>query len=300
MPSTYLDCFQYNRNPTGLVTSGYSSNQFRFAAQQSAGLARITLPSTAIVTPLNAYDQLYIFDGANSEIVQVSQPVPAGQLFALLVSPLQFTHLAGTPVCADGPLGSLAQQIFTASAWVEDICHQSLWNTAYTGEVLSMPTMRAALDNQGGMAFRPLHFPVTALSAFAIQPTNAASSVSYDPTEATIDGLKRIVSVPVLKPLSSGTQNQVDSRAFSLTRSTKAILTASYTAGWTALPFPIQRACSLLVNQCFVELSNPYGTDQNQEGKRNITYTLRGDPSGESLLVKQATELLKLYSIKEA
>lgn len=299
MSSTYIDPFVYRRMPTGLSLAPYIGNQFRFAAPVTQGSTTLTVPATAITVDLHAYDNLYLFDGLNSEIVEVASTTTVGMTSIPLVAATQFAHAAGIAVCGDGAKGSLGEQLFTAGQWVEDLCHQSLWVSTYAGEILSMPTMRASIDEQGLLWFRPRHFPITALTALSIQAGNFTAT-PYDPTQAVIDGDRQIVQVPQLVPLSSGNQPPYTIFPSPIGRATKATLTITYNSGWTALPTTVQRACSLLTNQCFVELYNNVGADQIQMGKRNVSFTLRGDPSGESLLVKQARKLLQPYIVEES
>lgn len=163
-----------------------------------------------------------------------------------------------------------------------------------------MATPRANIDNQGGLNFRPMHFPVTVVSALSIATTNSSSAISYDPTEAQLDSLQRLVTVPVLRPLNSGQQSLTTQFSPSLSRSQKATLTIGYTAGFASgsLPWAIARAATLLTSEMFNQLGNPQGADQVVMGKRNVAYAIRGDLTGESLLVKQAKSLLYRYSIE--
>lgn len=300
MASTYLTIFEYLRKPSGVMTAGTYGNTFRFASLQAAGATHLTVPSTAITVAMNAYDNLYIFDGLNSEVVQVDSTIAPSTTSLSLVKPTVFAHNAGIAVCSDGTSNiSLAEQIFIASQWVEDICHQSLWVSTYTGEILTMPTMRASINSQGVLWFRPRHFPITALSALSIAE-DAITSISYDPTQAIIDSEQQLASVKNLIPLTQGQQTPYTKSPWQRSdRNTQKWLTITYNSGWINLPTTIARACSLLVNQCFVELANPLGADQQQEGKRNITFTMRGDTSGESLLVKNAMKLLQPYIVEE-
>ncbi|SRR5579875_322215 len=299
--STYLDIFAYLRKPSGLSTSGYYGNAFRFSSTQNAGAGFLSVPSSAITAQINAYDNLYIFDGLNSEVVQAASVVAPGATSITLQNPLVYQHSPGIAVCSDGTNSiSLAEQIFTASQWVEDICHQSLWVSTYSSEVLTMPTMRAAINNEGVLWFRPRHFPITALTALSIK-SDPLSVVDYDPAEAIIDSEQQLVSVRNLVPLSNNNQQTSTGTPWNTqrNRSRQQWLTITYDSGWTNLPSTVVRACSLLINQCFVQLVNPTGSDQQQMGKRNITFTLRGDTSGESLLVKEAMRLLQPYVMEE-
>lgn len=300
--STYLDIFSYLRKPSGLITSGYYGNTFRFSSTQNAGASFLSMPSSAITTAMNAYDNLYIFDGLNSEVVQAASIVAPGATSITLESPLVYQHGPGVAVCSDGTSNiSLAEQIFTASQWVEDICHQSLWVSTYTGEVLTMPTMRASINNEGVLWFRPRHFPITSLTALSIK-SDPKAVTDYDPAEAIIDSEQQLVSVRNLVPLSNSQQQQAYTNTpwnVARGRGRQQWLTITYDSGWTNLPTTIQRSCSLLVNQCFVQLYNAIGSDQMQEGKRNIVFTMRGDTSGESLLMKEAMHLLQPYVMEE-
>lgn len=301
MASTYIDPLQYTRNPVGIAgLTAYYANVLRLPTVHNAGVTKISnLSTSAITAQLNAYDNLYIFDGLNSEIVQVASITTPGATQIPLVNPTQFTHAVGTVCCSDGTMGSLATQIFTASQWVEDICYQSLWVSTYTNEILSMPTMRAAIDEQGILWFRPRHFPITALSSISMQTTTLTTMV-FDPTQAIIDADRQLVQIPNLQPtVSSGTPSQFRMLPGSpVSRAMKATITTTYNSGWNPLPNTVIRACSLLVNQCFVQLTNPAGWDQAQEGKRNVVFTMRGDTTGESLLVKEAMKLLQPFVVE--
>lgn len=298
MSSTYLDHFAFLRNPNGLQVAPYLGNSLRLASGVSAGAT--TLPVTPATTvDLHQYDQLYLFDGLNSEILTVNADTAFPATSIPLQSGTQYAHVANVSLCSDGTQGSLGQQLFTAGQWIEDICHQSLWVSTYTNEILSMPTMRASIDEQGMLWFRPRHFPITSLAALSIQVGNYTAT-SYDPAQAVIDGDRQLVQVPELVPLSSGSQPPYTLTPLPVSRSTKATLTITYNSGYNPLPTTVQRACSLLTNQCFVELYNAIGADQQQQGKRNVTFTLRGDQSGESLLVKQARLLLQPYIVEES
>ena len=292
--NTYLDAITYTKAATGLTLSPMYGNLGRISAC-AQGATSLTV--TALSTALSQYDEVYLFDGPNSETLQVGAGGAAQNATSIpLATGTQYVHSGGQVYCTDGTQGSLGQVLFEASRWLEDICYQSLYQATYTSEALPLPTPRAAIDNQGGLAFRPLHFPVTALSAMSIATSNG-SAISYDTTEAQIDSLQRLVSVPVLKPLNTGQQNLTSQFSPSLSRSQKAMLTITYTAGFAAgaLPWVITRAATLLASDFFGQLENPVGADQVAQGKRNVTFTLRGDTTGESLLVKQAKQVLSRY-----
>lgn len=297
--STYIDCFQYQQQPTGFAITNYISNQFRFAAGQTIG-TRLTVPASAIQTPLSPYSFLYIFDELNSEIVQVATETAPGSTSITLVSATQYTHNAGVAVCGDGSSGSLGQQIFSASRWIEDICHQSLWESPYTGEILTLPTMRAAYDNQWNLHFRPRHFPIATLTAISIQ-TSQNYITTLNANQAIIDSDQQTVDLPYSNTISSNVSQIGQFSGYPFigwgNRTSNAWITLAYTAGFSSgqLPWTIQRACTLLTSEMFVQNSNPVGADQINQGKRSAIFAIRGDTSGDTLLVKQAFKLLTPY-----
>lgn len=301
MVSTYIDCLTYKNAATGLMLTGQYSNIGRIAAC-IAGATSLTV-TAALGVALNQYDAFWLFDGANSEQLQVGAGGAAqGTTTIPLQSGTAFAHAGGTPYCTDGTQGSLGQAIFEASRWIEDICHQALWSTAYTGEILTMPTMRAAWDNQGNLHFRPRHFPITVLSSVVVE-VNQQVSWQYDTTQAIIDADQMTVDLPMIALLTNN--GNPPSQFFtgspwvspSATRQMNAWITLGYTAGFAAgqLPMAVTRAATLLVNEGFGLLQNPIGADEIRQGKRAVTFTLRGDTSGESLLVKRATAALGPY-----
>lgn len=305
MPSTYIDSIAYLKQPTGLQLSSYVGNNARLTSTAAVGATSLSVVAGAAT--LYQYDPVYVFDGPNSEILQVGAAGAApGATSIPLQSATAFQHAAGTVYCTDGTAGSLGEQIFIASRWLEDdICHQPLWQTAYTNEILTMPTMRAAWDNQGNLHFRPRHFPITTLTSVTAM-VNQQVTWQYDTTQAIIDSDQQTVDLPqiALLTISGGVPSQFFTGSPwvspSATRQMNAWLTIAYTAGFAtgALPPPITRACALLTSEMFTQLVNPVGADDIQQGKRRVTFTLRGDTSGESLLVKQATKLLSPYTMQ--
>jgi len=304
MVSTYLDFVQYQKAPTGLVTSGMVGNALRLSGAVVAGQTALpVMPASGGAgsgADLYQFDSIYLFDGSNSEVVTVAADAPFPVTSVTLQAPgFQFNHGQYVLCCSDGPDGSLAEQIFTASRWIEDICYQALWQTVYTGEILTMPTMRAALTNQGGLHFRPRHFPITALSALTMQST-PNNIVAYDTSQAIIDSDQQTVDITDLVPLPNQQNTSQVTNPYTppgVSRRSDAWLTLTYTAGFAAgaLPWSVARACVLLTSDCMGQLSNPVGADTMHMGKRGINFMLRGDFSGESLLRKQAMSLLAPY-----
>lgn len=298
MVATYIDCLTYKNAATGLVLSGQYSNIGHISSCVQ-GATSLTV-TAGLSTALNQYDAFYLFDGANSEQLQVGS---GGAAQGTTTIPLQagtaFAHAGGTPYCTDGTQGSLGQAIFEASRWIEDICYQALWSTAYTNEILTMPTMRACIDNQNNLHFRPRHFPITTFTSISLKTSNQYS-VSYDPTQAIIDSDQQTVDVPIWAVTSSGGSGPSQTVLWQnvpMTRQSNAWITLAYTAGYAqgSLPMAVQRAAMLLTSEMFSQMTNPLGNDEINQGKRRVVFTLRGDQSGESLLVKQANKLLNPY-----
>jgi hypothetical protein len=193
-------------------------------------------------------------------------------------------------------MGSLADQMVNASAEMENYLLQSLFQATYT-ETLRMPSPRAAIDNQGMLVFRPRHFPVTTDTGITIKQNNA-TPVSYDATQAILDGGQQVVCVPWLVAGSGG--GSTYSLLPSISRSTNLFLTITYTAGYTAASIPgdVREACVLLTSDILAKRLNPLGAVDLASGDRHLTAALRGDLTGESLLVKRAFKLLDNYSIQ--
>ena len=297
--NTYVDCITYSKATTGMILTTQVGNIGRIASVTAGATSLTTIAVTTVA--LDQYDALYITDGPNSEVVQVGSGGAAiGATTIPLQSATQYAHAGGTPYCTDGIQGSLGQAIFEASQWIDDTCHQALWSTTYTNEILTMPTMRAAVDNQQNIHFRPRHFPITELSALSIMDSSQVA-VSYNPAQAIIDGDQQTVDIPV-----GAIQTQVGQQGYSqgftfweqrLNRQRTAWITLTYTAGYAVgqMPWAVTRAATLLTSNSMGQITNPYGVDQINQGKRSTVFTLRGDTSGESLLVKEANKLIGPY-----
>lgn len=301
MSNTYIDAITYQLAPTGLQLASQYGNIGRLA-QIASGASSLT-PIAPLTTALNQYDSIYITDGPNSEVLQVGS---GGAAIGVLSIPLQsntaFAHTGGTAYCTDGTQGSLGQAIFEASRWLEDICHQALWQTSYTNEILTMPTMRASWDNQQNLHFRPRHFPITALTSVSVE-VNQQVSWGYDVTQAIIDSDQQTVDLPMIALLTTG--GNAPSQFFTgspwmsppMMRQANAWATIAYTAGYATMPWAVTRAAQLLTSDMLGTLENPIGADEISQNKRKVTFTLRGDQTGDSLLYKNALKLLQPYVI---
>jgi hypothetical protein len=82
-----------------------------------------------------------------------------------------------------------------------------------------------------------------------------------------------------------------------LSRRTKAWVTITYTAGFTPATMPgiISDTAILLLSSILSRRQNPTGADQINLADKNLVTTLRGDPSGDSLLVKEVKQNLARY-----
>lgn len=263
-------------------------------------VADTTLNNTPNLTvPLNQYDQVTIFDGPNSEMVIVASTASAGaSSFTIQAPGLQFQHAAGVPMCSNGVLGSLADQIVDASAWLEaDFTYQPLFQATYTNEVLPLPSMLASIDTQNMLLFRPIHFPVTAVSAISIAAIQGQGMV-LDATQAFIDANQQYVRVPVLN--ATGPASQVYFPQMPFNRQQQQWLTITYTAGYlvSALPADVRDGAILLTSAILSRRANPTGADQIDIGKKRLVTTLRGDNTGEGLLVKEARRKLARYKVR--
>lgn len=294
--NTYLSWFDWQRTTTGLEWSSLVGNTGRLTnSLLSAGLT--TLPVTALTVQINQWDIVTIFDGSSSEIVTATAASLVGAT-SITVSATTYAHAIGTPFCTDGILGSLADQIVKASQQLETICRQSLFLNTYTNEMLALPTMRAAIDNQFALHFRPRHWPVQTLTALSIT-TVPGNTIQYDPTQVIIDSDKQICSMPNMQPLPLPGSGQSPYPIWNVPdRYRQAQVTITYTAGFSVMPFDVTEAAVLLVSDILAKRLNPVGAADITSGDRRIATVLRGDFSGESLLRKRARDILYNYTMQ--
>lgn len=304
MPNTYLDTFDYTRSTSGLEYQSLIGNQARFTSTQAQGTTSLTVPSSganSVTVALNYFDRLTIFDGSSSEVVQVGLAGAAiGATSIPLVSGTQFAHSAGVAWCSDGILGSLADQIVAASTWIETTCNQALLLTTYTNELLAIPTMRASLGNEGILRFRPRHWPIQSLTALSIAMTQLTST-SYDPSQVFIESDKQICSVPNMVPLPGQQQTQTPYPVMpQMNRTQSAQLTITYQAGYTyaSLPADLREAAILVTSDLLAKRLDPMGAPELATGDRHVSVVLRGDLTGESILIKRAMKTLVKYSVQ--
>jgi hypothetical protein len=296
MSVSYISWIDYTLAPEGLEYASLLGNALRLSSAVVAGATSLPVtPSTSVT--LNQFDVITIYDGLSTEQVMVASTTTTGASSILLMAPgLQFAHAQYTPASSKGTLGDLGSEIIKAGGWLENITRQSLWNTTQT-ETIRMPSMRACIDNQQVLTFRTKQYPITAINSLYIG-TTLNTLQQYDQTQAVIDA-NELVSVPQLIAVGSGSstysivQSQVNRRM-------NAYLQVNYTAGYTAstMPSDIKDAAILLTSALLARRDNPGGFDSVKEGQGMMVATLRGDQSGDSLLVKNAKFLLANYTLR--
>ena len=298
--NTYLDCFDYIRSVSGLEYQSLLGNSARFLAPQTAGSSTLAgLPSTganSVTVVLAQFDRITIFDGSSSEVVLVgSAGAGIGATSIPLTAPLQYPHSAGVAWCSDGFAGSLADQIVASSSWIEQQVYQPLLSTAWTNELLPMPSIRASFANTGELTFRPRHYPVTSISALSIAVTPTITT-SYDTSGIFIDGNQRVCSVPSLIQFpASQSSNAIPPPP---ARSQPAKLMVSYQAGYQYqnLPGDLREAAFLVTSDIIAKRHNPIGAPDLADGSTRVSMIIRGEKTGESLLIARARMILSRYS----
>jgi hypothetical protein len=292
--NSYITVHDYLRAVTGQATSRLLGNLMRVGSP-GVSPGATSLPVTPATTvSLAQYDQVYIFDGASSEIVTVTANTsePAS---SIPISATQFAHAAGVSCCSDGASGSLGQTIFDASAEVETICRQVLLQQSNANEQLPLVTTRAWIDSALQLAIRPRQFPVQSVSAIALLLPGAAV-LNLDLSNLQQSSIARIVTLSTIKVISgNGNTLPFSSR---IDGTTQGFAQISYVAGYaySALPDIIRRAAILLTSDILSDQRNPTGAASVQMGKRHVEAFLRGDTSGESALVKRARKWLRPYT----
>jgi len=293
--NSYISWFDWQRSVTGLEWDSLIGNKGRLTSATALGAT--TLPVTALTVQLNQYDVLTIFDGSSSENVIV-QSTAAVNATSITISATTYTHALGTPFSSDGVLGSLAEHILRASQLLETICKQTLFTFTYTNEKLAMPTMRASIDNQWALHFRPRHWPVNSISALSIT-TVVGDTINYDPAQVIIDSDKQICSMPNMMPLPLPGSGQSPYPIWNVTsRYREAQVTLTYQAGYATLPYDIIEAATLLVSDQLAKRDNPIGALEVSSGNRHISAAIRGETTGDSILFKRAKKILDNYTVQ--
>lgn len=292
----YISWFDWSRAVTGLEWQSLVGNTGRIGNTLLGATTINVIPN--LIVALNQYDVITIYDGSNSENVIVTSNASIGAS-SVNISATTFAHSAGTPYSTDGIQGSLADQIIKASQWLETIVKNQLFVSTYTNENLAIPTMRASIDNQYALHFRPRHWPVQNISSIAIT-TIVGNTITYDPTQIIIDSDKQICSLPNMLPLVVGVP--LSGQYYPVwnvpNRSREAQLTITYSAGFSVMPPDVIEAATLLTSDILALRQNPIGALDLSSGERRITSAIRGDTTGDTLLFKRAKKILDNYSMQ--
>ena len=293
MFNTYITPYDYLRSPTGQETASLIGNLGKLASQANQGDTQISVtPATTKIQ--NVGDRITIFDGTNSEVVTVTLQASIGST-TIQTSALASAHVAQTAWCSDGASGSLADEIVSASDAIEAFCYQSLLLSTRT-DTLALQTLRASVSKDGVMILRCMNFPIQTVTGISV--VTPTTTIAVDPTQAFLDNRGQVITIYQLVPQSviQGSLYQA-----TLNMRTQGNVQVTYTSGFafSALPQRIKKAGILLTSEFLSRRYNPYGAIETQQGKRNIVYGLRGDTSGESLLVKEAHNQLSSYVAEE-
>lgn len=290
MSNIYITALEYKRATTGQEITTLLGNLLRLSSAVSAN--GVALPTPATTVALNQYDIITIFDGSNSEQVEVTANTPQNST-SIPVSALQFSHAAGTLYCSDGTLGSLGEAIFIASATVESICEQPLLQATYA-EDYTLRTPAAVINSDLQLWVRPRRFPVTAVSALSIE-TSVGDTITLDPAQAIIGSTQRLISVPVISALGSG--GSLLQLRPPVDQTSSGFVNLTYTSGfvYTLLPWDIKQAAIWLTSDVLSDRLNSTGAAEYQVGSVRRTAFLRGDLTGDSALYKRAVSRLELY-----
>src|SRR2546423_6777335 len=110
MANLYITPYDYKQAVTGQQILGLIGNLSRISGTLAAGGTTLNILQATLVA-LNQYDEIVIFDGPNSEVVMVGSAGAVIGSTSIPISPAQFSHASGTPICSDGTQGSLAATI---------------------------------------------------------------------------------------------------------------------------------------------------------------------------------------------
>jgi hypothetical protein len=290
MARTYIDFYDYLRMPTGQNTSSMIGNPFRLQAPQTLGASSLTVPQAAIQQPIYAYSNLYIFDGANSEVVMVSGDILGPTTSIALVTPTQYAHSAGATCCTDpvnqdgtpSSAGSLAPVIFTASDEVESICKQPLLQATYT-ETYALQSMQASIDSIGTLNIRTTKSPVSTVTS-AVLNTDVIKGQAIPLTSLLVKFKGQLISV-----LGAGG---------GVPQCTEGDIDVTFTAGYlyAQLPPRVKQAAVWLVSDILSDRINSTGAAMESQGKIHIQHRLLHETK--SMFYMRAEEALKEYAVK--
>lgn len=299
--ASYLDVPAYLRAAANQETASLLGlNTATAGASQPAGTVSLVVAASAGW----ATGLAWLLDGPASEVVTLAGS--ADSTHVTLAAPgTAFAHAAGVSLSQAGVSGALAELILRASAWIENYCRQGVAGdralfAATRTERWTMPSTRAHLDRDQVLVVRPGHFPVQSVSALSIE-FGQGQALAFDVTQLELPSTARLVELPYLLQASPppGQQLLLESRGLSRSRRQWAVLT--YVGGFNAgaVPYEVQQACAWVVSDFLGYRQNPTGAAEVRLGKKSIVARLRGDLSGDSLLLLQAKSALEAYRERE-
>jgi hypothetical protein len=114
--------------------------------------------------------------------------------------------------------------------------------------------------------------------------------VNLDVTQVQLVASGRLIEVPVLIAGGSPPVQGLGTSGPLLSRSRRQWVTVTYTGGLTvgAVPYDVQQACIWVVSELLSERRNPTGAVRVHQGKSELEARLRGDVTGDSILLMQA------------
>jgi hypothetical protein len=244
---------------------------------------------------------LWLLDGPFSEVALVTDS-PDSTHLTLAAPGTLFAHAAGVSASQAGTAGALAELILRASAWIEGYCAQGSLGTDRTLFAVSreerwgMPGTRAALDRDGVLVIRPGHWPVQSVAAVALD-LGDGQALALDATQAQVASGGRLIEVPYLLSAAPAPGQMLALETAGLPRARRQWATLTYTGGIpaSAVPYDVRQACVWVTSELLAERRNPTGAAVMRMGKYEIQARLRGDETGDSLLLIQAKAALAPY-----
>jgi hypothetical protein len=304
----YTDCQDVvNNSSVNVELASLLGGNTTLAAGVAAAAVSLTPVSTTGFSATGTF-QLYILDGANSEIATASVSggnlsVPAGVAVA---------HTAGVNLVSAGIAGNLADIILRASSDVENICGQgpdggdrSLFQ-AVRSETFSGPTPRAVFDRDNQLIVRPYRFPVVSVASASIQ-FGANVPIGINTTYLVLpDGARQII-IPAAQQYALQGYLGVPFNYMPYPRAKPFYATLTYTGGPCAgqslanVPYDIKEATTYIILDRLAFRSNTLGGTMFRRGDvmfQHAAHTRGGGGSGgggDSLFRMQAREKLGRY-----
>jgi hypothetical protein len=297
--SAYLDVPGYLRAPAGQETASLVGLNTTLGGAGTIAAGTTALPVASSTGW--AAGPLWILDGPYSELAQVTGS-PDGTHLTLAAPGTAFAHAGGTAGVSTsqaGSGGSLAEALLRASAWIENYCRQGSATTDRSlfavsrAERWGMPGARAWLDGDDVLAVRPGHFPVQSVASLTVTlPDGTALALDVSQAQAVSSG--RLIELPLT--LLAGAYPVMPSGPL-LSRSRRQWVSLSYTGGIAvgSVPYDVQQACVWVTSELLAERRNPWGAARVRQGKFELEARLRGDTSGDSILLMQAKAALEPY-----